>query len=863
MENNQNNIKELDNLILKVKESQKIYSKYSQEAIDKIFYASAKKANDMRIPLAKMAFEETKMGIMEDKVIKNHFASEFVYNKYKCAKTCGEIYNDDINGIKIIAEPLGVIAGIVPTTNPTSTAVFKALIALKTRNGIIFSPHPNAKTSTIEACKVILNAAIEAGAPQNIIGWLDNPTIELSNALMHHKDIDVILATGGPNMVKAAYSSGKPALGVGPGNVPALIDEKANIKEAISSIILSKTFDNGMICASEQSIIVVESVYQQVIDELVYRCCHILSEEEKQKVSNTIFIDGKLNAKIVGQSAYKIAQMSNIEVKENTKILIGKTSLISREEPFSLEKLSPVIALYKACDFEDGVNIAKKLVNLAGKGHTSVLHTDSRFNERIKYFSENLNTGRIIINSPSSHGAIGDIYNFKLDPSLTLGCGSWGKNSTSENVNIKHLLNYKTVAVKRENMLWQKLPPKIYFKRGAVDLALKELKDKKRAFIITDRFLFNKGIAFNITKILEEINVDYQIFFDIKPDPDIKTVNEALNIINSYNPDVIIALGGGSPIDAAKLVWLLYEQDQTKFNDVALRFMDIRKRICKIKQLGEKAIFVAIPTTSGTGSEVTPFTIITENNSHIKYAIADYSLMPNMAIIDPNFVDDMPKNLTASSGIDALVHSIEAYVSIMASNFTNSNALEAIKLIFKYLKRSYDNGKSDPVAREKMHYAATISGMAFANSFLGICHSLAHKLGATFNIPHGISNALLICQVIKYNSNICPTKMGLFPQYKYPDALNRYCQIADELCINGENESQKVDNLINEIQKLKVDIDLPLSIKDYGIAEKDFYSKLDEIALLAFDDQCTGANPVYPLIEELKQILIDAYWGNI
>ncbi len=863
MENNQNNIKELDNLILKVKESQKIYSKYSQEAIDKIFYASAKKANDMRIPLAKMAFEETKMGIMEDKVIKNHFASEFVYNKYKCAKTCGEIYNDDINGIKIIAEPLGVIAGIVPTTNPTSTAVFKALIALKTRNGIIFSPHPNAKTSTIEACKVILNAAIEAGAPQNIIGWLDNPTIELSNALMHHKDIDVILATGGPNMVKAAYSSGKPALGVGPGNVPALIDEKANIKEAISSIILSKTFDNGMICASEQSIIVVESVYQQVIDELVYRCCHILSEEEKQKVSNTIFIDGKLNAKIVGQSAYKIAQMSNIEVKENTKILIGKTSLISREEPFSLEKLSPVIALYKACDFEDGVNIAKKLVNLAGKGHTSVLHTDSRFNERIKYFSENLNTGRIIINSPSSHGAIGDIYNFKLDPSLTLGCGSWGKNSTSENVNIKHLLNYKTVAVKRENMLWQKLPPKIYFKRGAVDLALKELKDKKRAFIITDRFLFNKGIAFNITKILEEINVDYQIFFDIKPDPDIKTVNEALNIINSYNPDVIIALGGGSPIDAAKLVWLLYEQDQTQFNDVALRFMDIRKRICKIKQLGEKAIFVAIPTTSGTGSEVTPFTIITENNSHIKYAIADYSLMPNMAIIDPNFVDDMPKNLTASSGIDALVHSIEAYVSIMASNFTNSNALEAIKLIFKYLKRSYDNGKSDPVAREKMHYAATISGMAFANSFLGICHSLAHKLGATFNIPHGISNALLICQVIKYNSNICPTKMGLFPQYKYPDALNRYCQIADELCINGENESQKVDNLINEIQKLKVDIDLPLSIKDYGIAEKDFYSKLDEIALLAFDDQCTGANPVYPLIEELKQILIDAYWGNI
>ena len=863
MDNNQNEIKELNNLIQKVKEAQKIYSKFSQNDVDEIFYYAAKKANEMRIPLAQMAIDETKMGIMEDKVIKNHFASEFVYNKYKCAKTCGEIFCDNVNGIKIIAEPLGIIAGIVPTTNPTSTAIFKALIALKTRNGIIFSPHPNAKNSTIEACKIVLNAAIEAGAPKDIIGWIKNPTIELSNALMHHKDIDVILATGGPNMVKAAYSSGKPALGVGPGNVPALIDEKADIRQAISSIILSKTFDNGMICASEQSIIAVESIYNQVIEELKYRCCHILSEEEKQKVANTIFIDGKLNSKIVGQSAYDIAQMANIDVAPNTKILVGKTTLVSREEPFSLEKLSPVIALYKASDFEDGVNIAKNLVFLAGKGHTSSLHTDCRFEDRINYFSENLNTGRIIINSPSSQGAIGDIYNFKLDPSLTLGCGSWGKNSTSENVSIKHLLNYKTVAIRRENMLWQQLPPKIYFKRGATDLALQELKGKKRALIITDRFLFNEGVVFNITKVLEDINVDYQIFFDINPDPDIKTVNEALNIASTYEPDVIIALGGGSPIDAAKLVWLLYEQDQTQFDDIALRFMDIRKRICKIEPLGKKAMFVAIPTTSGTGSEVTPFTIITNTKTHIKYAIADYALTPNMAIIDPNFVDNMPKTLTASSGFDALVHSIEAYASMLATNFTNSNALEAIKLIFKYLKRSYDNGKCDPLAREKMHYAATISGMAFANSFLGICHSLAHKLGAAFNIPHGVSNAMLICQVIKYNSNICPTKMGLFPQYKYPDALNRYCQIADELCISGENENQKVDNLINEIQKLKVDVNLPLSIKDYGIEENEFYSKIDEIASLAFDDQCTTANPVYPLIEELKQILIDAYWGNI
>ena len=863
MDNNQNEIRELDNLIEKVKEAQKIYSKFSQNEVDKIFFYAAKKANEMRIPLAQMAIDETKMGILEDKVIKNHFASEFVYNKYKCVKTCGEIHCDSVNGIKIIAEPLGIIAGIVPTTNPTSTAIFKSLIALKTRNGIIFSPHPNAKNSTIEACNIILNAAIEAGAPNNIIGWIENPTIDLSNALMHHKDVDVILATGGPNMVKAAYSSGKPALGVGPGNVPALIDEKADIRQAISSIILSKTFDNGMICASEQSVIAVESVYNQVVEELKYRCCHILNDQEKQKVSNTMFIDGKLNPKIVGQSACKIAQMAGIDVPQNTKLLVGETTLISKNEPFSLEKLSPVIALYKATDFKNGVEIAKSLVNLAGKGHTSSLHTDCRFDDRINYFSENLNTGRIIINSPSSHGAIGDIYNFKLDPSLTLGCGSWGKNSTSENVSIKHLLNYKTVAIRRENMLWQQLPPKIYFKRGAVDLALRELKNKKRAFIITDRFLFNEGVVFNITKVLEDINVDYQIFFDVKPDPDISTVNEALNIAFSYEPDVIIALGGGSPIDAAKLVWLLFEQEQTKFNDIALRFMDIRKRICKIEPLGKKAMFVAIPTTSGTGSEVTPFTIITDIDSHIKYAIADYSLTPNMAIIDPNFVDNMPKKLTASSGFDALVHSIEAYTSILATNFTNSNALEAIKLIFKYLKRSYDNGKCDPVAREKMHYAATISGMAFANSFLGICHSLAHKLGAAFNIPHGVANSCLICQVIKYNSIVCPTKMGLFPQYKYPDALNRYCQIADELCIDGENETNKVDNLIREIQKLKIDIDLPLSIKDYGIEEKQFYSKLDEIAFLAFDDQCTTANPVYPLIEELKQILIDAYWGNI
>ena len=854
---------QLDELILKVKKAQEIYATYSQEAVDRIFKAAAKAANKKRIPLAKMAVEETGMGIVEDKIIKNHFASEYIYNKHKCAKTCGVIAEDKANGTKIVAEPLGIIAGIVPTTNPTSTAIFKSLIALKTRNAIIFSPHPRAKKSTIEAARTVLEAAVAAGAPKDIISWIETPTVELSNQLMKNEHIDVILATGGPGMVKAAYSSGKPALGVGPGNTPAVIDETADIKTAVSSILMSKTFDNGVICASEQSIIAVDAIYEQVKQELQYRGAYILNAEEKEKVGKTVIMNGSVNAKIVGQSAYKIAQIAGVDVDEKTKVLVGEATDICLEEEFSHEKLSPVIALYRASDFEDAVEKAYKLVELGGAGHTSVLHTDARKEERIKAFGQKLHTGRILINCPASQGAIGDLYNFKLEPSLTLGCGSWGKNAVSENVGVKHLLNYKTVAERRENMLWFKVPSKIYFKRGATDLALRELKGKKRAFIITDRYLFNSGTVYNVTNILEEIGIDYQIFFDVKPDPTLSTINEALGMIKTYEPDVLIALGGGSPIDAAKMLWLLYEQPDTNFEDISMRFMDIRKRICSIPQLGEKAQLVAIPTTSGTGSEVTPFSIITDEKTHVKYAIADYALTPSMAIIDPNFVDTMPKGLCAASGIDALVHAIEAYVSVMATNFTNSNSLEAIKLVFRYLPRSYAEGKNDPIAKEKMHYASTIAGMAFANAFLGLCHSMAHKLGAAFNLPHGVANALLINQVIKFNANDCPTKQGIFPQYKFPNAKAKYGQIADELGLGGFNDDEKVRNLINAIENLKREIGLPMSIKEAGISEEDFYGKLDEIVELAFDDQCTGANPSYPLMSEMKELFINAYNGVI
>lgn len=861
LDNTVSTIEDLEILISKVKKAQKIFATFSQEKVDSIFRAAALAANRARIPLAKMAVEETRMGIVEDKVIKNHFASEYIYNKHKNAKTCGIISEDKTNGTKIVAEPLGVIAGVVPTTNPTSTAIFKSLISLKTRNAIIFSPHPRAKNATIEAAKIVLEAAVKAGAPENIIGWIDVPSVELSNALMKHPSIDAILATGGPGMVKAAYSSGKPALGVGAGNTPAIIDETANIKMAVSSVLMSKSFDNGVICASEQALVVIKDVYEEVKAELAYRGAYILDSKEKAKVAKVIIINGALNANIVGQSACKIAEMAGIKVPENTKALVGEVTDISLEEEFAHEKLSPVLAMYCAKNFEDATEKAQKLVELGGLGHTSVLYTDERKQDRINEFAKKLPTGRILINSPASHGAIGDLFNFRLEPSLTLGCGSWGGNSVSENVGVKHLLNYKTVAERRENMLWFKIPSKVYFKRGATDLALRELKGKKRAFIVTDRYLFNSGTVYNVTNVLEEIGVDYQIFFDVKPDPTIATVNEALQMVRAYEPDVIIALGGGSPIDAAKIIWLMYEQPETKFEDIAMRFMDIMKRICQIPDLGVKADLVAIPTTSGTGSEVTPFAVITDDETHIKYPIADYALTPTMAIIDPDFVDTMPAGLCAASGIDALSHAVEAYVSALATNFTNSNSLEAIKLIFRYLPRSFKEGKNDPIAREKMHYASTIAGMAFANSFLGICHSLAHKLGAAFNIPHGVANALLLNQVIRFNATDCPTKQCAFPQYKFPNAKAKYGQIADELNLGGENDNEKVELLIEAITQLKKDVNIPLSIKDMGIDEKDFMAKLDTLVEQAFDDQCTGANPAYPLMKEIKQIYINAYKG--
>ena len=857
-------VEQLEALIARVKEAQRVFATFSQEKVDAIFKAAATAADKARIPLARMAVEETGMGVLEDKIIKNHFASEYIYNKHKKAKTCGIIKEDKANGIKIVAEPLGVLAGVIPTTNPTSTAIFKSLISLKTRNGIIFSPHPRAKSATVAAAKLVLEAAVAAGAPEDIIGWIDVPSIELTNVLMKHPSIDCILATGGPGMVIAAYSSGKPALGVGPGNVPAIIDETADVQTAVSSILMSKTFDNGMICASEQSVVVVADKYEEVKKEFQYRGAYILSHEEAEKVAEIILTPaGTVNPKIVGQPAYKIAEMAGIKVPETAKVLIGEEGEVSVDRPFAHEKLSPLLAMYWAKDFEEAVEKAHDLVILGGAGHSSVIYTDARTQDRINYFAERIPTCRLLVNSPSSQGGIGDLYNFKLEPSLTLGCGSWGGNSVSGNVGVENLLNYKTVAERRENMLWFKVPPKVYFKRGALDLALRELNGKKRAFIVTDRFLFNSGAVDNITKVLDEIGIEHQVFFDVKPDPTLSTINQAMEVLLPFEPDIIIALGGGSPMDAAKIMWLMYEQPDTVFEDISMRFMDIRKRICCIPELGKKATMVAIPTTSGTGSEVTPFAIITDDATHIKYAIADYALTPNMAIIDPNFVDGMPKGLTSASGIDALVHAIEAYVSALATNFTNSNALEAIKLVFKYLERSYHAGAEDPMAREKMHYAATIAGMAFANSFLGLCHSMAHKLGAMFSIPHGVANALLIKQVMKYNSTDCPHKQCIFPQYKYPSAKLRYGQIADELHLGGNSDDEKVQLLINAVENLMNSINLPKSIREFGVSEEDFYAKLDEMVELAFDDQCTGANPAYPLMEDIKKIYIDAFNGVV
>lgn len=853
----------IDALVNKVSEAQKIYATFTQEQVDHIFRRVALKLSSLRIPLAKMAVEETGMGVVEDKVIKNHFASEYIYNKFKNCKTCGILEEDKANGILKVAEPLGVIAGVIPTTNPTSTAIFKSLIALKTRNGIIFSPHPRAKKCTVETARLILEEAVKAGAPENIIGWIDEPTIMRTQELMQHPKVDCILATGGPGMVKSAYSSGKPALGVGAGNTPAVIDETADVKMAVSSILMSKTFDNGMICASEQSIVCVKDVYDEVKKELVYRGAYLLSTKEKEKLSKVIFKDGRLNADIVGQPAYKIAEMAGVKVPVETKVLVGEASEIGHHEPFSAEKLSPVLGLYKAKDFEEAADTAKKLVTFAGAGHTSVLYTRQSNDERIKHFGEKLHTGRILINCPSSQGGIGDLYNFRLEPSLTLGCGSWGGNSVSENVGVKHLMNTKTVAMREENMLWFRVPEKIYFKPGSLDLALKELKDRKKVFLVTDKPLFDLGYTKKITDILEGMGIQYQIFSDVKPDPDLSTINVAIKMVNTFQPDVIIALGGGSPMDAAKILWLMYEHPELKFEDLAMRFMDIRKRIFEFPRLGEKALMVAIPTTSGTGSEVTPFSIITDDSTGVKYAIADYALTPNMAIIDSNLVLSMPKGLCAASGIDVMTHALESMVSLMATDYTKSLSKQAGKLIYDNLIPSYNEGATNAAAREKVHNAATIAGMAFANAFLGVCHSMAHKLGSHFHVPHGIANALLICQVIKFNSAEAPTKQGTFPQYHYPQARADYAEFADALGLGGKTDEEKVENLIKALQEMKKKLNIPLSIKDWGVSKEDFEKAMEILPTMAFDDQCTGANPRYPLIKEIEQMYRDAYEGKI
>lgn len=854
-------LEELEELLRRVKKAQLEYATYNQDQVDEIFRRAAIAANDKRIPLAKLAVEDTGMGIVEDKVIKNHFASEFIYNKYRNEQTCGVLEDDDFYGFKRIAEPIGIIAGIVPVTNPTSTTIFKSLLALKTRNAIIFSPHPRAKRCTVEAARIVLEAAVEAGAPDNIIGWIDEPSIELSQALMKHQDVNLILATGGPGMVKAAYSSGKPAIGVGAGNTPAVIDETAHIKMAVSSILMSKTFDNGVICASEQSVIVLDKVYEEVKREFIERGAYILSAEEKEKVADVLIVDGSINPVIVGQTASAIARLAGVNVPEKTKVLIAEVEKIGVAEPFSYEKLSPTLAMYRAKDFAEAVDKAVELVKFGGFGHTSVLYTDPVNTERKDYFASRMKTGRILINMPSSQGAIGDIYNFKLEPSLTLGCGSWGGNSVSENVGVKHLLNIKTVAEREENMLWFRVPEKIYFKYGSLPMALKELKGKKRAFIITDAPLYKLGFTERVTEELDTLDIDYQIFAEVEPDPTISAVRKAVKQMNSFQPDIIIALGGGSPMDAAKIAWLLYEHPEAEFKELSMTFMDIRKRIYKFPELGKKAYFVAIPTTSGTGSEVTPFAVVTDDKTGIKYPISDYELTPDMAIIDPELVLSMPAHLTAYSGIDALVHAIEAYVSVLSNEYTRGLALEAIRLVFKYLPSSYKNGSKDRKAKEKMHYAATTAGMAFANAFLGICHSMAHKLGSTFNIPHGLANALLINPVIRYNATDIPVKQTAFPQYKYPLAKTNYAKIADHLGLGGETEDEKVELLIQAIEELKAQVDIPSSIKAVGIPEDAFYSKLDEMAELAFDDQCTGTNPRYPLINELKELYIEAYNG--
>lgn len=846
-----------------IREAQEKFAAYTQEQVDEIFKAAALAANKQRIPLAKMAVEETGMGIVEDKVIKNHYASEYIYNAYRDTKTCGVIEKDESAGITRIAEPIGVIAAVIPTTNPTSTAIFKTLLCLKTRNGIIISPHPRAKKSTIAAAKVVLEAAVEAGAPEGIIGWIDVPSLELTNEVM--KEADCILATGGPGMVKAAYSSGKPALGVGAGNTPVVVDETADILLTVSSIIHSKTFDNGMICASEQSVIVDEKIYDEVKKEFIARGCHVCTKAETDKLRNTILINGALNARIVGQKAVTIAKLAGFEVPENTKILIGEVKSVDISEEFAHEKLSPVLAMYKAKDFDDAIAKAERLVADGGYGHTSSLYINTATQkEKIAKFSEAMKTCRIVINTPSSHGGIGDLYNFGMKPSLTLGCGSWGGNSVSENVGVKHLINIKTVAERRENMLWFRAPEKVYFKKGCLPVALKELgtMGKKKAFIVTDSFLYKNGYTKAITDQLDAMGIQHTTFYDVAPDPNLTCATEGAKAMRLFEPDCIIAIGGGSAMDAGKIMWVLYEHPEADFMDMAMRFMDIRKRVYTFPKMGEKAYFVAIPTSSGTGSEVTPFAVITDDRTGHKYPLADYELLPKMAIIDADMVMNQPKGLTSASGIDALTHALEAYASIMATDYTDGLALKAMKNIFKYLPSAYENGAADAIAREKMADASTMAGMAFANAFLGVCHSMAHKLGAWHHLPHGVANALLITEVMRFNAADVPAKMGTFSQYQYPHAFERYVECADFLGIKGKTDEEKFENLIEAIEELKAKVGIKKTIKDYGIDEKYFLDNLDAMVEQAFDDQCTGANPRYPLMSELKEMYLKAYYGK-
>ena len=850
--------------IARVKAAQAKYATYTQEQVDKIFFAAAMAANKARIPLAKLAVAETGMGVVEDKVIKNHYASEYIYNAYKDVKTCGVLEYDPGFGITKIAEPVGVIAAIIPTTNPTSTAIFKSLLALKTRNGLIISPHPRAKKSTIEAAKIVLDAAVKAGAPEEIIGWIDEPTVPLSAMIM--KEADIILATGGPGMVKAAYSSGKPAVGVGAGNTPAVIDSSADIRMAAASVVHSKTFDNGMICASEQSVVVLKDVYKQFKEEMQACGAYFLNPEETDKVRKIILINGALNAKIVGQSACTIAKMSGFEAPAGSKVLVGEVTSVELSEEFAHEKLSPVLAMYKAEDFDDAVAKAGKLIADGGMGHTSVLYVNVETGkDKMEKFERAMKTCRILINTPSSQGGIGDLYNFKLAPSLTLGCGSWGGNSVSENVGVKHLINIKTIAERRENMLWFRAPEKVYFKKGCLGVALRELKhvmNKKKAFIVTDTFLYKSGFTKAITDRLDEMGIVHTTFYNVAPDPTLACAKEGAKAMAAFEPDVIIAIGGGSAMDAGKIMWTLYEHPEVDFQDLAMRFMDIRKRVYTFPHMGDKAYFIAIPTTAGTGSEVTPFAVITDEQTGTKYPLADYELLPDMAIIDADLMMNIPKGLTSASGIDALTHALEAIASMMATDYTDGLALKATKLIFNYLPRAYSLGGHDAEAREEMANASTLAGMAFANAFLGVCHSMAHKLGSYHHLPHGVANALMIEQVIRFNCAKAPTKMGTFPQYKYPDCVRRYAEVATFNGITGKTDEEKVEKLIVKIRELMKEIGLPMTIKDAGVDEKVFLEKLDSMVEDAFDDQCTGANPRYPLMSEIKEMYLTAYYGE-